>query len=143
MTSEKEFWEIIEASLNNDEVIVGSIEQDEALIQILETKTIDELVGFQLRLLSLRDGLSKKHLRVIAEKLEYNGHLDVFDRFKNGIIASGKVFYYQAKDNAELLEGLLKTNPQILKNCYYEGLGLIASAVFYDKMNSILKREID
>lgn len=131
MMNEADFWQIIEASLEQ-EAVVGSMEQDGVLIQILEAKTTDELVRFQLRLFNLRAGLNKEHIRQIAEQLEYTGHTDVFDRFKNGMIASGRAFYDKAKDNPEFLNTLLVNHPQALKNCYYEGLGLVAPAAFYE-----------
>lgn len=129
--SEQDFWHIVETSLNKN-VPVGSIEQDEALIQILETKYIDELVGFQLRLLELRSELFLKHVHLVADQLDYTTHPDVLNRFKNGIIASGKAFYYNVKDDTEFLNSLLKNNPEALKNCYYEGFSLVAPAAFYE-----------
>lgn len=131
MMSEQDFWHIVETSLNKN-VTVGSIEQDEALIQILETKSIDELVGFQLRLLELRLGLFSKHVHLVAEQLDYTTHPDVLNRFKNGIIASGKTFYYNAKDDTEFLNTLLKNNPKALRNRYYEGFSLVAPAAFHE-----------
>lgn len=131
MMSEQDFWQIVETSLGKN-VLVGSIEQDEALIQILETKSIDELVGFQLRLLELRSGLFLKHVHLVADQLDYTTHPDVLDRFKNGIIASGKAFYYNAKDDTEFLNTLLKNTPEALSNCYYEGFSLVAPASFHE-----------
>jgi len=131
MISEHYFWQIIDASLENS-TQVGSIEQDNILIQTLEGKTIDELTGFQLRLLRLRAGLEIKHVYSIAQQLGYTKLSDVFNRFKNGIIASGKAFYYHAKDKPDFLETFLKNNPQLLKQCYYEGLSLVAPSVFYE-----------
>lgn len=129
--SEQDFWHIVETSLDKN-VPVGSIEQDEALIQILETKSIDELVGFQLRLLELRSGLFSKHVHLVAEQLDYTTHPDVLNRFKNGIIASGKAFYCNAKDDTEFLNTLLKNNVEALRNCYYEGFSLVAPAAFHE-----------
>lgn len=129
--SEQDFWHIVETSLDKN-VPVGSIEQDEALIQILETKSIDELVGFQLRLLELRSELFSKHIHLVAEQLDYTTHPDVLNRFKNGIIASGKAFYFNAKDDTEFLNSLLKNNVESLRNCYYEGFSLVAPAAFHE-----------
>ncbi|MBB3123309.1 hypothetical protein FHS04_000806 [Mesoflavibacter sabulilitoris] len=129
--SEQDFWHIVETSLEKN-VTVGSIEQDEALIRILETKSIDELVGFQLRLLELRSELFSKHIHLVAEQLDYTTHPDVLNRFKNGIIASGKAFYYNAKDDTEFLNSLLKNNVEALRNCYYEGFSLVAPAAFHE-----------
>lgn len=129
--SEQDFWHIVETSLNKN-VTVGSIEQDEALIQILETKSIDELVSFQLRLLELRSEIFSKHIHLVAEQLDYTTHPDVLNRFKNGIIASGKAFYCNAKDDTEFLNTLLKNNVESLRNCYYEGFSLVAPAAFHE-----------
>lgn len=131
MMSEQDFWYIVETSLDKN-VTVGTVEQDETLIQILETKSIDKLVGFQLRLLELRSELFSKHIHLVAEQLDYTTHPDVLDRFKNGIIASGKSFYYNAKDDTEFLNTLLKNNPEALRNCYYEGFSLVAPASFHE-----------
>ena len=149
--SEQDFWHIVETSLDKN-IPVGSIEQDEALIQILETKSIDELVGFQLRLLELRSKLFSKHVNLVAEQLDYTTHPDVLNRFKNGIIASGKAFYCNAKDDTEFLNALLKSNPEALRNCYYEGFSLVAPASFHeltdykeswDRVLLKAKRELD
>lgn len=131
MMSEQDFWYIVETSLDKN-VTVGSVEQDETLIQILETKSIDQLVGFQLRLLELRSELFSKHIHLVAEQLDYTTHPDVLDRFKNGIIASGKSFYYNAKDDTDFLNTLLKNNPETLRSCYYEGFSLVAPASFHE-----------
>lgn len=131
MISEHNFWQIVEASLGNG-ATVGSMEQDEALVGILETKTVDELVGFQLCLLDLRTRLGAEHIHSAIRELGYTGHPDVADRLKNGIVASGRSFYYRAKDDPEFLGSLLKSNPEALRNCYYEGFSLATPAAFHE-----------
>lgn len=131
MMSEKTFWEIIQSSIQHAKV-VGTIEQDEYLIQTLEKKTLDHVVGFQLRLLKLRQNLDAKHIASIAQKLINAKQIEVLNRFKNGIIASGQEFYSKAKDDPSYLQTLYDNDLPRLRNCYYEGFSLVAPAAFYE-----------
>lgn len=131
MISKQEFWNIIEDALKHSQG-VGSLEQDNNLIQALEKRPVADIVGFQLRMLDLQRDLHGEHLYTVAEQLDYAGHPDVLNRFKNGIIASGQTFYEHSKNNPEFLISMYRDDPQKLRACYYEGLSLVAPAAFYE-----------
>lgn len=132
MISENTFWELIEKS-NTYSSEVGSIEQDNFLINEFDKKSIDEMIQFQIHLLKLRKELDLFETIRTTRILEYNTSRDTFERFYNGIIASGKEFYYKAKNDYTFLRNLLETNPDKLQHCYYEGFSQVAPAAFYTK----------
>lgn len=146
MMNENTFFEIIETTLRHTS-FENIIRYDELLVQQLEQKTDKEIAQFHLRFLKLRRELDTFENHKVAEKLEYDTSREVFNRFCNGIIASGKDFYNQSKEGKDFLIHKAEKNPTELKHLYYEGLSLVSSAAYYGKKgldadwDSFLKNE--
>lgn len=133
MMNKNRFWELIDLTLANGS-LEDTIEYDSFLINQLKQEDVQTIVGFHLRLLELRKALDNFEVTEVAMKLGYYGSREVFNRFCNGIIASGKDFYNQAKDQNGMLKEVLASNSEKLKFCYYEGFSLTTSAAFYEKV---------
>ncbi|WP_292942840.1 DUF4240 domain-containing protein [Olleya sp. UBA1516] len=109
------------------------INYDERLIIELKTKTNSEIAQFHLCMLELRRELDTFEINKVARSLDLAPNREIFNRFCNGIIASGEEFYDQAKEGKGFLETKLHNNPEEIKQLYYEGLSLVSSAAYYDK----------
>jgi hypothetical protein len=132
MMNENAFFKIIattlaHTSLENDLVF------DEFLIQQLAQKKDTEIAQFHLRLSALRKKLDTFEINKVARKLEYYSSREVYNRFCNGIIASGKDFYRKSTEDKDFLIKKAEKNPSELKRLYYEGFNLVSSAAFYEK----------
>ncbi|WP_299223837.1 DUF4240 domain-containing protein [uncultured Psychroserpens sp.] len=132
MTEEQQFWDVIEMTLKHH-TLEDDIAYDEFLHDQLKKKQVKDVVGFQLRLIELRRTLDSFEIIKTAQVLGFYSSREVFNRFCNGIVASGKSFYYNVKDNPEFIKTLLKEEPVNLRYCYYEGFSLIAPNVFHEK----------
>lgn len=132
MMEQQEFWDIIETTLEQA-TLEDDIAYDEFLAKELKQKQVKDIVGFQLRLIELRRRLDTFEVIKTAVELNYYPSREVFNRFCNGIVASGKDFYYKVKDKPGYILELLEQDPKKLKNCYYEGFSLIAPNVYYEK----------
>ena len=126
------FFEIIEAVLMHTP-FENIVEYDKFLIQQLKQKRVEEIAQFHLCFLKLRSKLDTFENHKIAMKLRYDTSREVFNRFCNAIIASGKDFYNLSKEGKGFLEAKLQNNPEEIKQLYYEGLSLVSSAAYYDK----------
>jgi hypothetical protein len=132
MINENTFFEIIETTLAYTS-FENLIEYDEFLIKQLEQKTNNEIAQFHLRFLQLRRELDTFENNKVARKLGYDTSRQVFNRFCNGIIASGKDFYNQSKEGKYFLSHKMEKNPRELKRLYYEGLSMVSSAAYFEK----------
>ena len=132
MMNEDTFFKIIKRTLSYTS-LEDTIAFDEFLIQQLAQKTEKEIVQFHLRFLALRKRVDIFEVTKVAQRLSYNSSREVYNRFCNGIIASGKEFYDKTKQGKGFLEKKLDNNPSELKHLYYEGFGLVAAAAFYEK----------
>ncbi|MFC5044110.1 DUF4240 domain-containing protein [Aquimarina hainanensis] len=133
MINENKFWKLIATTLTNSS-LENIIEYDSFLINHLKKEEVQTIVGFHLRLLELRKALDNFEVIKVAMDLGYYTSREVFNRFCNGIIASGKNIYTQAKNQNGMLIAMLANNPERLRTYYYEGFSLIASASFYEKV---------
>ncbi|MCK8479056.1 DUF4240 domain-containing protein [Psychroserpens algicola] len=132
MMEEQQFWDIIDMNLKHH-TLEDDIAYDEFLHDQLKKEQVRDVIGFQLRLIELRRVLDSFEVIKTAQELAYYSSREVFNRFCNGIVASGKSFYYKVKDDPEFIKTLLKEEPIKLRYCYYEGFSLIAPNVFHEK----------
>jgi hypothetical protein len=132
MMEEQKFWDIIETTLGHS-TLEDDIAYDEFLHNQLMQKQVKDIIGFQLRLIELRRGLDSFEVIKTAHELNYYPSREVFNRFCNGLVASGREFYYKVKDKPGHILKLLEEDPKRLRYCYYEGFSLIAPNVFYEK----------
>jgi len=132
MMEELKFWDIIETTLKHH-TLEDDIAYDEFLHDQLMKEQSKDVIGFQLRLIELRRRLDTFEIIKTARELNYYPSREVFNRFCNGIVASGKEFYYKVKDKPGYILKLLEKDPKKLKYCYYEGFSLIATNVHYEK----------
>lgn len=109
------------------------INYDETLIKELRKKTNSEIAQFHLCMLELRRELDTFEINKVARSQGLAPNREIFNRFCNGIIASGEEFYNQAKEGKGFLETKLQNNPEEIKQLYYEGLSLVSSAAYYNK----------
>lgn len=84
-------------------------------------------------MLELIRELDTFEINKVARSLDLAPNREIFNRFCNGIIASGEYFYNQVKEWKGFLEAKLQNNPDEIKQLYYEGLSLVSSAAYYDK----------
>ena len=84
-------------------------------------------------MLKLRRELDTFEINKVARKLDLAPNREIFNRFCNGIIASGEDFNKKAKEGNVFFETKLQNNPEEIKQLYYEGLSLVSSAAYYDK----------
>lgn len=94
---------------------------------------LKELVSFQTHLLNLRDKIKLPQTKASAEQLGYGKSQEIYNRYCNGIIASGKTFYDQVINETSFLKQHSEINPTILRACYYEGFSLIAQGAYYEQ----------
>ena len=132
MMNKNRFFNTIEKTLEQKS-FEDIINYDKALIKELRKKTNSEIAQFHLCMLELRRELDTFETNKVARALDLAPHREIFNRFCNGIIASGKDFYNQVKEGKGFLETKLQINPEEIKQLYYEGLGLVSSAAYYDK----------
>ena len=132
MMNKTTFFNTIEKTLEQTP-FEDIINYDETLIKELRKKTNSEIAQFHLCMLELRRELDTFEIIKVARSLDLAPHREIFNRFCNGIIASGKDFYNQAKEGKGFLETKLQNNPEEIKQLYYEGLSLVSSAAYYDK----------
>lgn len=132
MTNTKTFFQTINNTLQQTP-FEDILNYDEILIKELTQKTDSEIARFHLCMLNLRRELDTFEINKVARKLNLAPNREIFNRFCNGIIASGEDFYNQAKEGKGFLEAKLKNNTEEIKQLYYEGLGLVSSAAYYDK----------
>ncbi|MDG5490602.1 DUF4240 domain-containing protein [Psychroserpens sp. SPM9] len=132
MMKEQQFWDIIQTTLEHS-TLEDDMAYDEFLAKELVKEQVKDIAGFQLRLLELRRTLDSFEVIKTAQELGYYPSREVFNRFCNGIVASGKTFYNNVKNNPEFIKTLLKEEPVKLRYCYYEGFSLIAPNVFHEK----------
>lgn len=130
--TEQYFWRILDLSLA-DGRSVGSLEQDEFLCQMMEQKSSKELVSFQTYLLHLRDKIKLPQTKAPAEQLGYGGSQEIYNRYCNGLIASGKTFYDKVINEPNFLKQQFEIDPIILRACYYESFSLIAQGTYYEQ----------
>lgn len=109
------------------------INYDETLIKELKKKTNSEIAQFHLCMLELRRELDTFEINKVSRSLDLAPNREIFNRFCNGIIASGEEFYNQVKEGKGFLETKLQNNPEEIMQLYYEGLSLVSSAAYYDK----------
>ena len=131
MMNKNRFFNTIEKTLEQKS-FEDIINYDKALIKELRKKTNSEIAQFYLCMLELRRELDTFEIIKVARSLDLAPHREIFNRFCNGIIASGKDFYNQAKEGKGFLETKLQNNPEEIKQLYYEGLSLVSSAAFYE-----------
>ena len=132
MMNEETFFKIIASTLTHTS-LENDIAYDTFLIQQLTQKKDSEIAQFHLRLLSLQKTLDTFEINKVARKLGFYSSREVYNRFCNGIIASGKYFYKQSMGDKDFLMTKLEKNPSELKQLYYEGFSLVSSAAFYEK----------
>lgn len=132
MMNKNTFFQTIEKTLEQtpfDDII----NYDEKLIKEIKKKTNSEIAQFHLCMLELRRELDTFEINKVARSLDLAPSREIFNRFCNGIIASGKDFYDRAKEGKGFLETKLQNNPKEIRQLYYEGLSLVSSAAYYDK----------
>ena len=132
MINKTTFFNIIDKTLKQTP-FQNIINYDEVLIKELRKKTDSEIAQFHLCMLKLRRELDTFEINKVARKLDLAPNREIFNRFCNGIIASGEDFYNQAKEGNVFFETKLQNNPEEIKQLYYEGLSLVSSAAYYDK----------
>lgn len=144
--NKKAFFKIIEKTLEQVP-FKDIINYDEILLKELAKKTDKEIAQFHISLNQIRRELDNFEVNKVASALDLNTSREVFNRFCNGIIASGEKFYTKIREEKGFLESKLQNDPNELKKLYYEGFGLVSSAAFYDKngldadWDSFLKNE--
>lgn len=132
MMNKNTFFNTIEKTLKQTP-FEDIINYDKALIKELRKKTNSEIAQFHLCMLELRRELDTFEINKVARSQGLAPNREIFNRFCNGIIASGKYFYDQAKEGKGFLEAKLQNNPEEIKQLYYEGLNLVSSAAYYEK----------
>ena len=113
------FFKTIEKTLEQT-TFEDIINYDEMLIKELKNKTNSEIAQFHMCMLELRRGLDTFEIIKVASSLDLAPNREIFNRFCNGIIASGKDFYIQTKEGKGFLETKLQNNPEDIKQLYYE-----------------------
>jgi hypothetical protein len=132
MMNQDIFFKIIDKVLKKTS-IENILHYDEVLIKELMQKQNKEIAQFHLCLLELRRKLDTFEINKVARSMDFASSREVFNRFCNGIIASGQDFYNKSKEETGFLIHKLQENSTELKHLYYEGLSLVSSAAFYEK----------
>ncbi|WP_067141248.1 DUF4240 domain-containing protein [Oceanivirga salmonicida] len=128
LLNEDTFWNIIELSLENTENID---EQKEFLISELGKMSIQETLGFKLRLNDLTNNIHTSQMWCAAYLMNGGCSDDGFDYFKNWVVSKGKDTYYRAKENPDSLSECF--NQENEGEFEFESLDYVAVEVFEKK----------
>jgi hypothetical protein len=132
MISEKQFWKIIQQSIEQ-KPSEDKNEQGDCLMEILTNLSVEQIAGFQNRMLQLREELNSPLMRDIASMMKFGDNNHAFEGFKNWVISLGEEHYNKAKNSPAYLLTLSDENLFVVGQAYFQDLSFVASGAFFDK----------
>lgn len=132
MISEKQFWELIQQSIEQ-KPSEDKNEQGDCLMEILTDLPVEQIAGFHNRMLQLREKLNSPLIRDIAFMMKFGDNNHAFQGFKNWVISLGEDHYKKAKNSPDHLLTLSDENLFVVGQAYFQDLNFVASGAFFDK----------
>ena len=132
MISEKQFWELIQQSIEQKNSIDKN-EQGDCLMEILNNLSVEEIAGFHNRMLHLRGELNSNMMRDIAFMMKFGDNDHAYQGFKNWVISLGEGHYLKAKNSPAYLLTLNDENLFVVCQAYFQDLNFVASGAFFEK----------
>lgn len=132
MISEKQFWELIQESIEQKNSIDKN-EQGDCLMEILTNLPVEQIAGFHNRMLHLRDELNSNMMRDIAFMMKFGDNDHAYQGFKNWVISLGEEHYLKAINSPAYLLTLGDENLFVVGQAYFQDLNFVASGAFFDK----------
>lgn len=132
MITEKQFWDLIERSINKKNSIDKN-EQGDCLMDILANQPVDKIAGFHNRMVFLREELRSPMMWDIAFMMKYGDNEHAYEGFRNWVIALGEVHYRKAKNSPAHLLTLKDPNLFVVGRAYFQDLNFVAQAAFFEK----------
>ncbi|HNP66262.1 MAG TPA: DUF4240 domain-containing protein [Aequorivita sp.] len=132
MISEKQFWDLIDRSINEKNSIDKN-EQGDCLMNILAKQPIDKIAGFHNRMVLLREALRSPMMGDIAFMMKYGDNEHAYEGFRNWVISLGEGHYGKAKDSPAHLLTLVDPKLFVVGRAYFQDLNFVAQAAFFEK----------
>lgn len=132
MITEKQFWDLIERSINEKNSIDKN-EQGDCLMNILAAQPVDKIAGFHNRMLLLREDLKSPMMRDIAFMMKYGDNEQAYEGFRNWVIALGETYYGKAKNSPAHLLTLDDPKLFVVGSAYFQDLNFVAQAAYFEK----------
>lgn len=129
---EQRFWDIIEQA-SQDKVSIDNNELGDSLYDILKDLEVEDIVGFHLTILQLREQLKTPFMREIAYMMNYGDNDVAFEGFVNWVIVLGKARYLKAQHSPPYLLTLTDSKLFVVGRPYFPDLNYLCASTYFEK----------